>query len=199
MRRASSWGGGAGDGDTTVADDSAGQAAFAVPGTEGWDPVTAPPVWPVVGSEALRVIVGHPHARSGDRLAIAAYLGKGDAFDQALTAFAEAYADQNERDFERVEGAAASGEVLPSLAAAVQEWNVWSAANPGLVGLITVFESASFHEPLTADGAVLIPEGSLLLIVAAIAGDTRWVRPKRPCRPSKLRLDVEAQRSRGLS
>ena len=42
------------------------------------------------------------HARSGDRIAIASYLGKGDAFDEALARFAEAYADQNERDFERV-------------------------------------------------------------------------------------------------
>jgi uncharacterized protein (DUF2252 family) len=51
------------------------------------------------------------HARSGDRVAIAAYLGKGDAFDQALAGFAEVYADQNERDFERAETAAASGEI----------------------------------------------------------------------------------------
>ena len=34
---------------------------------------------------------------------------------------------------------------------------------------------------------------------AAIAGDTRWVRPPRPWRPSKLRLDVDAQRSPGAS
>jgi uncharacterized protein (DUF2252 family) len=51
------------------------------------------------------------HARSGERVAIASYLGKGDVFDQALAGFAEAYADQNERDFERVEKAAASGEI----------------------------------------------------------------------------------------
>lgn len=38
------------------------------------------------------------HARSGDRIAIAAYLGGGDPFDQALVAFAESYADQNELD-----------------------------------------------------------------------------------------------------
>jgi uncharacterized protein (DUF2252 family) len=38
------------------------------------------------------------HARSGDRSAIAAYLGGGDRFDRALAGFAEAYADQNERD-----------------------------------------------------------------------------------------------------
>lgn len=38
------------------------------------------------------------HARSGDRVAIAAYLGGGDSFDRALARFAETYADQNERD-----------------------------------------------------------------------------------------------------
>jgi uncharacterized protein (DUF2252 family) len=38
------------------------------------------------------------HARSGDAIAIAAYLGGGDSFDRAMTEFAEAYADQNEED-----------------------------------------------------------------------------------------------------
>jgi len=38
------------------------------------------------------------HARSGDRIAIASYLGKSDAFDRAIATFSEAYADQNERD-----------------------------------------------------------------------------------------------------
>ena len=51
------------------------------------------------------------HARSGDRFAIASYLGKGDVFDTAMARFAEDYADQNERDFERVAGAAESGEI----------------------------------------------------------------------------------------
>jgi uncharacterized protein (DUF2252 family) len=40
------------------------------------------------------------HARSGDRIAIASYLGRGRKFDQAIAEFAELYADQNERDFE---------------------------------------------------------------------------------------------------
>jgi uncharacterized protein (DUF2252 family) len=40
------------------------------------------------------------HARSGDRIAIAAYLGGGDAFEEAIAEFAEAYADQSERDHE---------------------------------------------------------------------------------------------------
>ena len=40
------------------------------------------------------------HARSGDRVAIASYLGGSDVFDQALAEFSEAYADQNERDYD---------------------------------------------------------------------------------------------------
>jgi uncharacterized protein (DUF2252 family) len=51
------------------------------------------------------------HARSGDPVAIAGYLGRGATFDHAIAAFADAYADQNERDFERFEQAAASGEI----------------------------------------------------------------------------------------
>jgi len=43
-------------------------------------------------------LLARAHARSGDRIAIASYLGKGDAFDRALAEFAVAYADQNERD-----------------------------------------------------------------------------------------------------
>jgi uncharacterized protein (DUF2252 family) len=51
------------------------------------------------------------HARSGDPVAIAAYLGGGDRFDRALTVFAQAYADQNERDFEALRAAVRSGRV----------------------------------------------------------------------------------------
>jgi uncharacterized protein (DUF2252 family) len=51
------------------------------------------------------------HARSGDRLAIAAYLGGGESFDRAIGAFSAAYADQNERDYERLADAVAAGEV----------------------------------------------------------------------------------------
>ncbi len=51
------------------------------------------------------------HARSGDRLAIAAYLGAGAKFDRAIARFAGAYADQNERDHERLAEAVAAGEV----------------------------------------------------------------------------------------
>jgi uncharacterized protein (DUF2252 family) len=51
------------------------------------------------------------HARSGDRVAIASYLGKGSAFDQAVAVFAEAYADQSQRDYEALKSAVASGRV----------------------------------------------------------------------------------------
>ena len=49
------------------------------------------------------------HARSGDRVAIAAYLGGGTAFDDAVADFAETYADQNERDYEAVAAETAAG------------------------------------------------------------------------------------------
>jgi uncharacterized protein (DUF2252 family) len=55
--------------------------------------------------------LAHAHARSGDRIAIAAYLGKSDTFDGAMAAFAEAYADQNERDYEALRSAAEDGRV----------------------------------------------------------------------------------------
>ena len=51
------------------------------------------------------------HARSGDRIAIAAYLGGGSAFDRAMASFAELYADQNDRDYRALQEAAASGRV----------------------------------------------------------------------------------------
>lgn len=51
------------------------------------------------------------HARSGDRIAIGAYLGKKDTFDQALADFAEAYADQNERDHQSLVEAVRSGRI----------------------------------------------------------------------------------------
>jgi uncharacterized protein (DUF2252 family) len=51
------------------------------------------------------------HARSGDRIAIAAYLGGSDVFDRAITQFAASYADQNERDHKSLVDAVASGRI----------------------------------------------------------------------------------------
>jgi uncharacterized protein (DUF2252 family) len=55
--------------------------------------------------------LAHAHARSGDRIAIAGYLGKGDTFDKAMASFAEAYADQNELDYEAMKAAADEGRI----------------------------------------------------------------------------------------
>ncbi|XXY47636.1 DUF2252 family protein [Sorangium sp. So ce269] len=51
------------------------------------------------------------HARSGDRIAIAAYLGKADTFDKAIAAFAIAYADQTERDHKALAAAVKNGRI----------------------------------------------------------------------------------------
>jgi uncharacterized protein (DUF2252 family) len=52
------------------------------------------------------------HARSGDRIALAAYLGVGPAFDGAIAAFSSTYADQNERDYDALRAAVSSGRVV---------------------------------------------------------------------------------------
>lgn len=52
------------------------------------------------------------HARSGDAVAIAGYLGASDSFDRALAVFAESYADQNERDYAALQRAVASERVM---------------------------------------------------------------------------------------
>lgn len=51
------------------------------------------------------------HARTGDRVAIAAYLGRSDSFDRTILAFSDAYADQNERDYQALRLAAESGRI----------------------------------------------------------------------------------------
>ncbi len=51
------------------------------------------------------------HARSGDRIAIAAYLGKSAAFDRAIVEFSHAYAEQNERDYKALTEAVESGRI----------------------------------------------------------------------------------------
>jgi uncharacterized protein (DUF2252 family) len=52
------------------------------------------------------------HARWGDRIAIASYLGKGDMFDRAIAEFSAAYADQNERDYQIFTEAVNSGRLI---------------------------------------------------------------------------------------
>ncbi|HEX5097367.1 MAG TPA: DUF2252 family protein, partial [Acidimicrobiia bacterium] len=56
------------------------------------------------------------HARSGDRIAIAAYLGNGTAFDDAVVAFSNAYADLNDRDYDAVTAAVKDGRLAATAA-----------------------------------------------------------------------------------
>ena len=56
-------------------------------------------------------ILARAHARSGDRIAIAGYLGGGDTFDRAIAEFAAAYADQNEDDYRALKRAADDGRI----------------------------------------------------------------------------------------
>ena len=60
----------------------------------------------VCGTELARA-----HTRAGDGIAIASYLGGGDAFDRAMAIFAESYADQNERDYAALKTAVEVGRV----------------------------------------------------------------------------------------
>jgi hypothetical protein len=52
------------------------------------------------------------HARSGDRIAIASYLGRSDSFDRAIAKFSRAYADQNERDYDMLHRAVRKGRLV---------------------------------------------------------------------------------------
>jgi len=60
----------------------------------------------ICGTELARA-----HARAGDGVAIAGYLGGGDTFDRAMARFAEAYADQNEKDYAALKTAVETGRV----------------------------------------------------------------------------------------
>ena len=62
-------------------------------------------------AEICGMTLAQAHARGGDRIAIGAYLGKGETFDRAMTGFAEVYADQNERDCEALSAAVTEGRV----------------------------------------------------------------------------------------
>jgi hypothetical protein len=60
-------------------------------------------------SRTCGATLARAHASSGDRIAIASYLGNGDAFDLVTADFAKNYADQNERDHQALVNAVDSG------------------------------------------------------------------------------------------
>jgi uncharacterized protein (DUF2252 family) len=63
---------------------------------------------------ACGAVLARAHARTGDAVAIASYLGKGPAFDEGMVAYAFSYAEQNARDHARLAEAVASGDVVSS-------------------------------------------------------------------------------------
>lgn len=91
------------------------QRDFYVRQLHDWKGILVPQVMVPNGMRVFAELCGatlaRAHARSGDRIAIAAYLGGGTVFDDALADFAEAYADQNERDHAALVAAVKSGRV----------------------------------------------------------------------------------------
>ncbi len=77
-----------------------------------FDTQTMPPGGLADYGEICGWTLARAHARSGDRIAISAYLGQSDTFDKAIAEFASAYADLNEKDFHALDDAAKSGRVL---------------------------------------------------------------------------------------
>jgi uncharacterized protein (DUF2252 family) len=76
-----------------------------------WAPETMTPAGMAAYGQMCGWTLARAHARSGDRIAIAAYLGASDVFDQALVGFSEAYADQNEADHAALAKAVEDGRV----------------------------------------------------------------------------------------
>jgi sugar/nucleoside kinase (ribokinase family) len=72
---------------------------------------TMVPLWLTYYAGICGWTLARAHARSGDPVAIAAYLGEGDAFDRSITDFSQRYADQNERDYEQFIEAIKTGQI----------------------------------------------------------------------------------------
>ena len=68
--------------------------------------IESPPEGLAIYGRACGWTLARAHARSGDRIAIASYLGKGKTFDKAIAEFSERYADQNELDYGKLADAA---------------------------------------------------------------------------------------------
>ncbi|MFC0599018.1 DUF2252 domain-containing protein [Streptomyces palmae] len=91
------------------------QRDFYVRQLRDWKGIAQPESMTPVAMERFAALCGatlaRAHARAGDRIALAAYLGRGEVFDGAIVRFAEAYADQNERDHRALRDAARAGRV----------------------------------------------------------------------------------------
>ncbi len=75
------------------------------------DPAAMQPTGMTIYGRLCAWTLARAHARSGDRVAIASYLGRKDTFDQAIADFAIAYADLNDRDYEALQVAEKNGRI----------------------------------------------------------------------------------------
>lgn len=75
----------------------------------GIDPETMTPRGATLYARICGETLARGHARSGDRVEVAGYLGRGRAFEEAICVFADTYADQNERDFTSFRDALTAG------------------------------------------------------------------------------------------
>jgi len=66
--------------------------------------------------------VARAHAKTGDAALISGYLGRSDAFDEALRRFARRYADQTEQDYAALVKAAKSGRIRAETAGSASRW-----------------------------------------------------------------------------
>jgi uncharacterized protein (DUF2252 family) len=80
-----------------------------------WAPEAMVPQVMAVYGRMCAWTLARAHARSGDRIAIASYLGGSDTFDRAIVSFAEAYADQNDKDYAALETAVKTGKVKATI------------------------------------------------------------------------------------
>ena len=108
----------------------------------------------VCGGELARA-----HARSGDAVAIASYLGNSDTFDRALALFAESYADQNERDYEALADAVKSGRIKAESGVYARPGRGYAPARPSQVVARGDLPSGAVVTPAPSASARRTPPG----------------------------------------
>ena len=120
------------------------------------------------------------HARSGDPVAIAAYLGRSNAFDQAMTDFCERCADQNERDYKELITAIKSGACRRSRASGPD----WDSLDPVATWWL--------HRPTVSEPSTQASEGTEVAVTAQASKSTRsggspagWTPSARPAVTSR--------------
>jgi len=80
-----------------------------------WAPEAMVPQVMSVYGQMCAWTLARAHARSGDRIAIASYVGGSDAFDRAIASFSEAYADQNDRDYAALQAAVKANKIKATI------------------------------------------------------------------------------------